>query len=665
MVCALCLACFLPLAAQFPAPFDDVLPRPQQVEAQSGQWSLNLDDAAFLLRAPERLQADRLSERLTEVQKRLSIRRPSVIVEYPAGRFELVVFRGDKPGTGLDALPDEAKAEGYRLAIRPEWVQIAAESEKGLFYGMMTLEQLVRGALVRNMDSVPGADIVDWPRIGMRGFHEDYGRDQLPTMEDQKRTIRTLAKYKMNTHLWFIEPDHFVYSFDPEIGNSYDRFKFEELREVVAYAKQYYIDVIPVVELLAHMENTLSNPKYAHLAEKENSGTICPSNEESIQFAEKLLGEISDAFDGRYFHCGLDESAVVGQGKSADAVRSEGIEKVYARYYTRLHDALKARGKTMVMYADIVLNHPAVMDLLPKDIVMMFWDYVRRPRYDGLDKLVESGFETMSLAGMWDWVNLYPLCDEGFANMNQLAAHAADVNSGGFFVSNWGDWNMGAAGANLSELTAYSYVYCGAQGWNPGGMKFDEYSRKFAAQYFGLPAEYGEAFTLLATCQGEGLANNQRARRMFHSAPKEKLEEMANASDADLVFWRNLKESAGRAHVLLKKAPAKINADYLRVHDLAARMLELSADFALEYREIASAKKAPGFNGGKYADEIDALSARQQALWEEYRAAYEATNRPINLNYLVIAWDTSKKELAEFSRELRMGHNHVGEGTIS
>jgi hypothetical protein len=654
MVSALCVTCFLSLAAQLPEPFTDLLPRPQQVQIQLGQFSADLNEAAFVLRAPDKAQADRLSERLTEVQKRLLTRRPSIIAEYPAAGFELLVFSGDKPASALEPLPDQAKSEGYRLAIRPEGIHIAADSEKGLFYGMMTMEQLLRAAHVRNMASLPAADVLDWPRIAMRGFHEDYGRDQLPTVEDQKRTIRTLAQYKMNTHLWFIEPDHFVYSFDPELGNAYDRFTFDELREVVAYAKQYYIDVIPVVELLAHMENTLSNPKYAHLAEKEGSGTLCPTNEESMQFAEKLLGEISAAFDGKYFHCGLDESAVIGEGKSADAVKAEGIEKVYARYYTRLNDALKARGKTMVMYADIVLNHPAVMDLLPKDIVMMFWDYSRRPRYEGLDKLTQSGFQTMSLAGMWDWANLYPLCDEGFANMSQLAAQAAEVHSGGMFVSNWGDWNMGAAGANLSELTTYSYIFCGAQGWNPGGMWFKEYSPAFAAQYFGLPAEYGEALTLLATCQGEGLANNQRARRMFHGVPKEKLEEMGKATDADIAFWKNMKDSAARAHVLFKKAPVKMNDDYLQVHDMAARMLELAADFALEYREIASARNTAEFNGRKYAERIDALSARQQALWEEYRAAYVATNKPINLKYLVLAWDKSKQDLAEFSQTLRM-----------
>jgi len=661
MLSALVLCVCVPVLAQAPVedPYAALLPHPQQLESIPGQLTLDLAAATFVLRAPDPDAGKRLGDRLRETQERLRVRRAAHIAEHVPGGYALLVFSGEHlpaafAAVQLAALPEAGRAEGYGLEVAPEGIRIAADTERGLFYGMMSMEQLLRAAALAGTAAIPCARISDWPAVGMRGFHEDYGRDQLPTVEDHKRSIRLLAQYKANTHLWFIEPDHFVYAFDPEIGAKYDRFTFDEIREVVAYAKQYYIEVIPVVELLAHMENTLSNPKYAHLAEKEGTGTLCPVNDESIQFAEKLMGEIAAAFDSKYFHCGLDESAVIGQGKSADAVKTEGIEKVYARYYTRLHDTLRDKhGKTMMMYADIVLNHPSVMNLLPKDIVMMFWDYIPRPRYEGLDNLVKNGFPTTTLAGMWDWVNLYPLYNAGIANIDMLAAQTAEVGSLGHFVSNWGDWNMGAAGANLSELNFYGALYCSILGWKPQPIAVPEYSKAFATHFFGLSSDYGEAFALLAACQGTGLENNQRARRMFHSVPAEKLPEMAKAAEADLAFWRDLKASAERAHVLLKKAAPKMNKDILQSHDLAARMLALSADFALAYREVAVAMDAPAFNGRRFAEQFEALSERQQALWLEYRDVYAATNRPINLQYLQIAWDKSKADLAEFARNLR------------
>ena len=91
-------------------------------------------------------------------------------------------------------------------------------------------------------------------------------------MDDHKRSIRIAAQFKANTYFWFIEPDHFVYDFDPEISTEYDRFKFDEIRELAAYAREYYIEVIPVVELLAHMEMTLRHDRYRHLSEDGRGG---------------------------------------------------------------------------------------------------------------------------------------------------------------------------------------------------------------------------------------------------------------------------------------------------------------------------------------------------------------------------------------------------------
>ena len=634
----------------------ELLPPPQQVELRDGACTLDLRRITVLLRTPSVEVAGRMCEHVAEVEKRVGMTGAALINECPSTKgFALAVFSGEAvPAIGAPMFYDEAEAEGYELTVSKEGVSVSAATEQGLFYGLMTLEQLFTSVEIRHGRELPCMRIADWPRLGMRGFHEDYGRDQLPTVEDQKRTIRTLAQYKMNTHLWFIEPDHFVYKFDPEIGKDYDRFAFDEIREVVAYAKKYYIEVIPVVESLAHMENTLSNPKYAGLAEVAGSGTLCPTSEESFALIRNIINEVAEAFDGKYFHCGLDESAVIGQGKSAEAVKEKGIERVYADYYTRLNDLVKAHGKTMMMYADIVLNHPKVMDLLPKDIIMMYWDYGDAVRHPGFDTLAKSGFKTVSLSAVWDWVNLYPVYGFALKNIERLAAQSVDVRALGAFTADWGDPNFGAGGANLSELNYYGVVYSGAQAWRPEAIPFEAFSKGFAVQFFGLPLEQSaEAFTLLAKCQGDTTAWIRRARIMFHGAPQEQIAAMAKASEDELAFWRQLEASAGKSHELLSMGKAQRNADYARSFDLAARMLEFAAELALEYRACAEAMQRPGFVAEDYARVFETLSERQQEMWKEYREVYAATNRPINLKYLAIAWEKSKKDLADFAADLR------------
>ena len=361
----------------------DLLPRPQRLETLSGQCPLDGGEVHITLTAPAEEQIKRLTDRLAETLVRLGLNiNPATA---PGESYLLYVsFSGvPAPFAPATVLPAAARDQGYSLTVTPSGVVVGAASEKGLFYGLMTLEQVLRSARARGLTALPCMRILDWPALPMRGYSEDYGRDQLPTMDEHKRAIRLLARFKIDTYLWFIEPDHFVYAFDPELGREYDRFRFEEIRELVAYAREYYIDVIPTVELLGHMEMTLREPRYRHLAEMpEGGGDLCATSEESFDLVRKMVNEIAPAFGGAYFHCGLDESYAIGKGRSAEAVNEKGIERVFADYYTKMNGLVKSQGQTMMMYADIILNHPGILELLPKDIVPMFYTRAR----DGLPR---------------------------------------------------------------------------------------------------------------------------------------------------------------------------------------------------------------------------------------------------------------------------------------
>jgi hypothetical protein len=571
---------------------------------------------------------------------------------------DVFLFHAGERLTDIDQIdfPEEWYAEGYFFSVDGPEILVHARSERGLFYGVMTLEQVLRGA-ERCGGSLQGIVAGDNPDIAMRGPHEDFGRDQLPTMEDLKRSIRTVAQYKMNTYLWFIEPDHFVYEFDPNISTDYDRFTFDEIRELVAYATSLYVEVIPVVELLAHMEMTLRHDRYKHLSETgDGGGTLCPTSDESFELVKKMIDEIAPAFGARYFHCGLDESQVVGTGRSADAVAEKGIEQVYADYYTRVNDAVKAHGQTMIMYADIVLNHPGILDLLPKDIVMMFWDYMPRERYEGLDKLKAMGYPVMSLSGLWDWNNLYPVYPPGFKNMQVLAKQTEEVGGLGHFVSNWGDGYRGAAGINLSELNDFGFIYCGVVSWDTGELPLEKFSERFAQTYYGVYDDaFAEALTRLARCQGDDLSHTTQARRMLHDDARQQVLAMVGQGEDALAFWRSLKAESEAAHAVIAQTQAPRNADYLRSVALAARILTCAADMALTYHAVAQGLGDDAVDSAMLVQQLKDLEARHRALWEEYRVVYAATNRPLNLNHIGASWKTASDEIAALAADISSG----------
>ena len=543
------------------------------------------------------------------------------------------------------------------LTITPEGLAIDAATERGLFYGMMTLEQLLNAATARQDDSLPCLRIVDWPRFQIRGPHEDYGRNQLPTIEDHKRSIRTAAQFKANTYFWFIEPDHFVYAFDPNMSTQYDRFTLDEIRELTAYAREHYIEVVPVIELMGHMEETLNHERYRHLSESGRGGsTLCPTSDEAFEFARTIIDELAPAFGGRYFHCGLDESQV-GEGvQSAALIKEKGTEAVHADYYIKLNDAVKAHGKTMIMYTDMVLIHDGILDLLPKDIIMMYWGYTPRPRYNGLDRVTAKGFRTLALSGLWDWQNLYPMYLLGCGNIDTLAAQAVDVGSLGVATSAWGDGYRSSCGANLSEWNTYGFAYCNAIAWNPEPIPLEAYSLGYALSFFGTDSpELGQALTLLAQCQGDDPRAKNRARDIFQDPPRKSVDAMAEADVAAMGFWTRLKEDAEAAHNLLTGLSVPRNGDHLKAIDLAARTLVCSADMAFLYDEIARTTNTDGFDAARFSASLHAIAARHEAMWSDYERAWLTTNRPLNLAYIRATWTAAINEISAFAGEIETG----------
>ena len=655
------VACLLVAFSGYAAePFlNDLLPRPQKIEMHEGDLILFPKTWHVTVTAPNREGLERLQARMTESLNELGISAKMKMME--AEQYSVSLRSSSRKSTFAFSpsaeIPAELKKQAYSLEVNRKGILVSASAEEGLFYGMMTLKQLINSAKVRGEKKLPGLRIDDWPALKMRGFSEDYGRDQLPTMEEHKRLIRLLAQFKINTYLWFIEPDHFVYQFDPEISTEYDRFRFEEIRELVAYAKQYYIEVIPTVELLGHMEMTLRNEKYAKLGEMPNGGgDLCPTSDESFELIRKMVTEIAPAFGGHYFHCGLDESFAVGKGRSAEAVKNKGIERVFADYYTRMDDLVKSQHQTMMMYADIVLNHPDMLPMLPKDIVMMFWDYSPRDEYPGLTKLKENHLPTTALSGLWSWNNLYPIYVPAFKNMESLAKQAVRDGALGHFVSGWGDGFKGASGFNLSELDLYGVVYCGAVSWKPEPIPMEAYSAAFATQCFGsADTRLAGALTRLAQCQGADTTRSTQARFMFNSDALETVYAMSTAKEEDLRYWQQLQKETKDVCAILEVTPVPVNGDYLRTINLAAKMLGCSADMALDCRALALDMEKPDLNRTSYTMKMGQLASQHETLKQQYRAVWEATNRPLNLNRIEKMWTPTIASFRELAAALASG----------
>ena len=232
--------------------------------------------------------------------------------------------------------------ESYTLSVTPQQILIRATSGAGLFYGLQTLLQLAQPSGAGSY-SIASVEIEDTPRFAYRGLMLDVSR-HFSTKEFIKKQIDALAYYKINRlhlHLtdaagWRLEIKKYplltefaAWRTDPTWkqwwngGRKYVRFDApgayggyytqDDIREILEYARQHYITVIPEIEMPSHSEEVLAAyPQLSCSGEPYKNSDFCVGNEETFTFLENVLTEVMELFPSEYIHIGGDEA-----GKSA------------------------------------------------------------------------------------------------------------------------------------------------------------------------------------------------------------------------------------------------------------------------------------------------------------------------------------------------------------
>ena len=376
-----------------------VIPQPVQMEVGRGIFDLDADTRIVLTNPTNEVQ------QLTESWAR-PIRATSGF------NLQLVDTPSDAPSNTitLRLSPDASHpAEGYRLNVTSDVVTVEAKTPAGLFYGLQTLTQLLSGGHSSGW-SVPVVQIVDAPRFAYRGMHLDVGRHFFP-VAFVKKYIDLLAMYKMNKFHWHLTDDQGwrieikkypklteigAYRKETVVGKNFERFDRpyvgdgqphggfytqDEVREVVAYARARYIDVIPEIEMPGHATAALA--AYPELACTDGpfdvpttwgifEDVFCPK-EETFQFLEDVLTEVIALFPSQYIHIGGDEVLKVRWKESElaqEVITREGLadeDELQSYFIKRIESFLLAQGRRLVGWDEILEGG------LAPDATVMSW----------------------------------------------------------------------------------------------------------------------------------------------------------------------------------------------------------------------------------------------------------------------------------------------------
>ena len=298
------------------------------------------------------------------------------------GQAILLARQGANPALG---------PEGYTLTVKPEGVVISATQGAGLFYGMQTFLQLLppevfspKKAIESKAVAVPAVRMEDRPRFAWRGLLLDSSRHFF-TKREVEDFLEVMAQQKLNTMQWHLTDGHgwrietkkypkltevgawrdgIDFGLDPKSSTAYGPdgryggfYTQDDIREIVAYARQRYITIVPEIEMPGHSGAAVR--AYPQLGCVPGAEEDCAGNEETFAFLEDVLTEVMGLFPSQFIHIGGDE---VDKGhwsrcsKCQARKKAEGLKdehELQSYFIRRIGKFVNSKGRTLVGWSEI------------------------------------------------------------------------------------------------------------------------------------------------------------------------------------------------------------------------------------------------------------------------------------------------------------------------
>ncbi len=288
---------------------------------------------------------------------------------------------------------DSLSNEAYILNITPKHIEIKASSDAGLFYGLITLMQILPNKLSAS-DTIPAVSIYDKPQFKWRGAHLDVCRHFFDK-EFVKKYIDLLAKHKMNTFHWHLTEDQgwrieikkypklteigskrketiVEKNFDPYIGDGKEYGGFytqEEIKEIVAYANDRFVTIIPEIEMPGHSLAALAaypnlsctgGPFEVMTKWGVSEDIYCAGNDSVFSFLQDVLDEVIELFPSKYIHIGGDEAPKIRWEKCPKCqarIKAEGLKnehELQSYFITRIEKYLNSKDRQIIGWDEIL-----------------------------------------------------------------------------------------------------------------------------------------------------------------------------------------------------------------------------------------------------------------------------------------------------------------------
>lgn len=394
-----------------------IIPQPQSSELSSGTYGLPRQ-AVFSTNLPE--------EDKKEFTEYLQASPFALQPEAEGTQKSVVSF------TIIAPVSDQESMESYQLSVTGKGISVVAPSAAGLFYGFQSLLQLAEQEADGTF-SFPLIEIKDSPRFSYRGLHLDVSR-HFRTKEFLKKQLDAMARYKLNRfhwHLtdgagWRLEIKRYPELTEQAAYRPYPNWKAwwkggrkyctkdapgadggyytqEDAREIVEYARQRHITVIPEIEMPGHSEEVLA--VFPHLScsgKPYVNSEVCIGNEDTFTFLQNVLLEVMEIFPSEYIHIGGDEANMDSWRKCPlcqKRMKQEGladVKELQSYLIHRMEKFLNEHGRQLLGWDEILEG-----GLAPRATVMSW-----RGEEGGI-KAAKAGHDVIMTPGGFCYLDSY------------------------------------------------------------------------------------------------------------------------------------------------------------------------------------------------------------------------------------------------------------------
>jgi len=393
----------------------------------------------------------------------------------------------------------EIEQQAYQILINTDGIKISGNSPPAIFYALQTFEQLID-----NQRNLPFAEITDYPDVPIRMIMLDPAR-QNENFDYYKKVIQFAANYKINAILLHLTDDQTSCLFH----NDFPRLMHPQawttgqIKELTAFAKKYYIEVIPEIESFGHSRmftRMPDYPDYLHQTDLKQSrlgwtGTeiagytnvLCPASEKALSYLDKMYEKARLGFDFPWLHIGFDEVDISNCRRCKNTYGEISAADWILKHLKKCRDMVLNKKKKMALWGDMLLKYPQVLEKLPTDSTIIFdWHYRPQVSDVSVQLFKQKGFEIIASPALVCYPHMILPDRHNFQNISRFTQIARENDLLGVNTTIWIPTRY------MSDVLWTGIAYAATHAWSGSNWNESGFYQQFFKHYFG--SERGEDF---------------------------------------------------------------------------------------------------------------------------------------------------------------------------